>query len=280
MASFVGRLSEIQALTDTFQKHKVVVIRGFKGIGKSALAREFCKHFQRKFCWIDLRNVTIANEILQSLVRVFLQEAIVLDDPKSLLQLICTNILGRRHHLVIVFDNAEDVVKDADCDMFVEILRSLSNLNNTSTLVTTTVKIPVQDDQICDFFLQELCFEDSFDLLKSVCPTLTDIEQISEIIKLCEGIPLALLLAGGEIGPLDVNEVIYLLRHYRLKVLSSECYPKEEQIGKNHKCSQPMVTVSMLFSKIFIYLSFPHLLHYTVLNKCFQNAYCGFINIR
>ncbi|XP_065926663.1 uncharacterized protein [Magallana gigas] len=230
MASFIGRLSEIQALTDTFQEHKVVVIRGFKGIGKSALAREFCKHFQRPFYWIDLRNVTIANEILQTLVRVFLQEAIVLDDPKSLLQLICTNISGRRYHLVIAFDNAEDVVKDADCDLFVEILRSLSNLNNTSTVVTTTVKIPVQNDQIGDFFLQELCFEDSFDLLKSVCPTLTDTKKISAIINLCEGIPLALLLAGGEIGPLDVDEVIYLLSHYRLKVLSSECYPKEEQI--------------------------------------------------
>ncbi|XP_011456017.3 uncharacterized protein [Magallana gigas] len=235
MASFIGRLSEIQALTDTFQEHKVVVIRGFKGIGKSALAREFCKHFQRPFYWIDLRNVTIANEILQTLVRVFLQEAIVLDDPKSLLQLICTNISGRRYHLVIAFDNAEDVVKDADCDLFVEILRSLSNLNNTSTVVTTTVKIPVQNDQIGDFFLQELCFEDSFDLLKSVCPTLTDTKKISAIINLCEGIPLALLLAGGEIGPLDVDEVIYLLSHYRLKVLSSECYPKEEQIEPIYK---------------------------------------------
>lgn len=112
MASFVGRLSEIQALTDTFQQHKVVVIRGFKGVGKSALAREFCKHFQRPFYWIELRNITVTNEILQTLVRVFLQETIVLDDPKSLLQLICTNISGRRYHLVIVFDNAEDVVKD------------------------------------------------------------------------------------------------------------------------------------------------------------------------
>lgn len=259
MASFVGRLSEIQALTDTFQQHKVVVIRGFKGVGKSALAREFCKHFQRPYYWIELRNITVANEILQTLVRVFLQETIVLDDPKSLLQLICTNISGRRYHLVIVFDNAEDVVKDADCDLFVEILHSLSNLINTSTLVTTTVKIPFQDDQIGDVFLQELCFEDSFDLLKSVCPTLRDTEKIAAIINLCEGIPLALLLAGGEIGLLDVDEVIYLLSHYRLKVLSSECYPKEEQIGRNHQCSQSLITVSKLFSKIFKNYNFFHI---------------------
>lgn len=259
MASFVGRSTEIKALINKIQHHKLVVIRGFKGIGKSAIAREVCKHIQQPFYWIDLRNITIADEMLQSLVRVFIQEAIVLDDKKSLLRAICENIVGKGHHILIVFDNAEDLVKDNDCGLFVEILLSLSNLINTNILVTTTVKVPVQKDKLVDFFVKELCFEDAFDLLKSVCPTLTDIEKISAIINLCEGIPLALLLAGGEIGPLDVDEVIYLLSHYRLKVLSSECYPKEEQIGRNHQCSQSLITVSKLFSKIFKNNNFFHI---------------------
>lgn len=117
MASFVGRSAEIKALLNKIQHHKLVVIRGFKGIGKSALGREVCKHIQQPFYWIDLRNITIADEMLQSLVRVFIQEAIVLDDQKSLLRAICENIVGKGHHLLIVFDNAEDLVKDNDCGL-------------------------------------------------------------------------------------------------------------------------------------------------------------------
>lgn len=57
--------------------------------------------------------------------------------------MICINILGRRYYLVIVFDNVEDVVKDIDCDLFVEILCLFLNLNNISILVIIIVKILV-----------------------------------------------------------------------------------------------------------------------------------------
>lgn len=55
--------------------------------------------------------------------------------------MICINILGRRYYLVIVFDNVEDVVKDVDCDLFVEILYLFLNLNNINILVIIIVKI-------------------------------------------------------------------------------------------------------------------------------------------
>lgn len=73
-----------------------------------------------------------------------------------------------------------------------------------------------------------MCFEDLFDFLKSVCLILRDMEKIVVIINFCEGILLVLFLVGGEIGLLDVDEVIYFFSYYRLKVLSLECYLKEE----------------------------------------------------
>ncbi|XP_062617214.1 uncharacterized protein LOC134278918 [Saccostrea cucullata] len=63
--------------------------------------------------------------------------------------------------------------------------------------------------------------------------------KISKIVELCEGLPLALLLAGGEIeddsSSLDVDDVIYLLIHNRLGILSSECYSQDEQIESIYK---------------------------------------------
>lgn len=53
-------------------------------------------------------------------------------------------------------------------------------------------------------------------------------KKIFVIINFCEGILLVLFLVGGEIGLLDVDEVIYFFSYYRLKILSLECYLKEE----------------------------------------------------
>ena len=242
MAFLVGRVSEIKELREKLRQHKIVVIHGFKGVGKSSIARELCRQIQQPYYWNDLRNVSTADEVLQYLVRNFLKEAIVLEDSKAMLALVCENIARHGHDLVIVFDNAEDVIKGPEGHFFVEILLSLSYLVNTNVLVTSDVKLSVQKEEICDYALGELCFKDSYDLLKSVCPTLKDPDKISAVVNLCEGIPLALVLAGGEIGFLDVDDVIYLLSHHRLRVLSSECYSKDEQIGKiktrnRYKCA-------------------------------------------
>ncbi|XP_078322375.1 uncharacterized protein LOC111103902 isoform X3 [Crassostrea virginica] len=235
MASFVGRLSEIRELRENVQQHEIVVIRGFKGVGKSSIARELCRQIQQPYYWNDLRNINTADGVLQHLLSNFTQEAAVLEDKRALLTIVCENIASQGCDLVVIFDNAEDVIKGEDSAFFVDIILSLSHLINTNILVTTNVMLPFHQDKICDFILKELCFKDSYDLLKSVCPTLKDTDKISAIVNLCEGIPLALVLAGGEIGFLNVDEVIYLLSHRRLKVLSSDCYSKDEQLEPVYK---------------------------------------------
>jgi AAA+ ATPase superfamily predicted ATPase len=235
MATFIGRKSELKDLTVKLRQHDIVVIHGLKGVGKSSLAREYCKHIARPYFWIDLRNIVGSDEILQSLVRHFIQQAIRVDDPRALLNIVCENIARRRHNLVIVFDNAEDIFKkEDDVKMCIDILLSLSQQKNTKVLVTSTSMFPKETIQYGEFPLRELCFEDSFDLLRSICPNLRDTEKIAKIVELCEGIPLALLLTGGEIednNTLTVDDIIYLLSHHRLKLLSPECYTQDEQIG-------------------------------------------------
>lgn len=233
MANFIGRKSELTDLTAKLRQCDIVVVHGLKGVGKSSLAREYCKHIERPYFWIDLRNITDSDEILQSLVRHFIQEAIGVDDPRELLSVVCENIVRRRLDLVIIFDNAEDIFKTEEDILCVDILLSLSQLKNTKVLVTSTSRFRTKTIDCEEFLLKELSFQDSFDLLKSICPNLKDTEKIAKIVELCEGLPLALLLTGGEIedNSLSVEKIIYLLSHHRLKILSSECYTQDEQIG-------------------------------------------------
>ncbi|XP_062617186.1 uncharacterized protein LOC134278901 isoform X2 [Saccostrea cucullata] len=237
MATFIGRRSELQKLAEKLTRYDIIVIHGLKGIGKTSLAREYCKGANRPYLWIDLRNITNSEEVLYSLARHCLQEEVIADDTRALLSALCENIV-RRKHCIIVFDNAEDVFKDED-NLSVEILLSLSQLKNTKIIVTSTIRVSSEKVQLDELLLKELSYEDSFDLLKTICPSLKDTDKISKIVELCEGLPLALLLAGGEVEDdsnlLDAEDVIYFLSHQRIRILSSEFYTQDEQIDSIYK---------------------------------------------
>ncbi|XP_061176032.1 uncharacterized protein LOC133184984 [Saccostrea echinata] len=241
MDLFKGRQRQLEDLKERFQKSIVVDVHGIRGVGKTALVREFCKRITWKVIWVDLRNIKNTDEMTQAIMRQISSDNSLAEETEEdkLIHLLENIALeDKENDLLVVFDDADDVLSQSAIAL--DLLISLSHLQNTKILLTSSVNMTTLFPEVLSFdelFVGPLSLLEGKELLRSICPSIKDEERIEKIVQLCGGIPLGILVAGGELADeknaIGVDDIICLLSDakLRLKFLSLDSYTVEEQIG-------------------------------------------------
>ncbi|XP_061176031.1 uncharacterized protein LOC133184983 [Saccostrea echinata] len=263
MAIFVGRQRELGELRELCCFSDLIVIHGLKGIGKSSFVKQFCENIDHTF--IDVRRreehplqlVQMIESEMEDIKRTKNRE---INKPSidnsnwksdslntSNVHLACTRrtICRRKEiEILLVLDNAEEICADSRS---ISTLTSISKLPGVTILITSTVSPAEMNEQLTELPLKPLPYTDAHALLRTICPSTEDNYFIPKIIELCEGIPLALQIVGLELQSalLTPEDLAILLTHSRLKVLSQEYFPKDDQIESTYreflnKISEPL----------------------------------------
>ncbi|XP_062617188.1 uncharacterized protein LOC134278903 isoform X2 [Saccostrea cucullata] len=245
MAIFVGRRRELEELREMCRFSDLILIHGLKGIGKSSFVKQFCENINHIF--IDVRRRE--------------------EDPLQLIEMLESEVGGIRRikncetnkpsvensdllktdnaysasnrrqeiEMLLVLDNAEEICIDSGS---ISTLTSISTLSGVTILITSTFCPVEMNEQIIELPLKPLSHTDAHELLKTICPSMEEDNYfVCKIIELCEGIPLALQIVGLELESrlLTPEDLVILLTKSRLKVLSQEYFPKNDQIDSTYR---------------------------------------------
>jgi tetratricopeptide (TPR) repeat protein len=193
---FTGRETDIQTICQLLLNGTSVAISGMPGVGKSALAIHVAQQlaesdFPDVQLYVDLRgadgNGLDPAEVLAGFLRAFgLDESNIPRDLQERSRLYRSQLAGKRS--LVLLDNAQDeaqvrpLLPGTGCAVIITSRRVLGALAAES--------IP----------LKVLSADEARDLLaKSTGMTRLEAEPraAAEILRLCDGLPLAILIAGG-----------------------------------------------------------------------------------
>ncbi|KAK3577001.1 hypothetical protein CHS0354_006012 [Potamilus streckersoni] len=257
---FQGRSNELERLMSGWHECKrIFILSGFKSIGKTRLAEQFIRNLPGKTVKyaLDFRKHCIEDMI--TFERQFLdltkaKNKHPLKDGhgfKDWLETLIQIIEDSAFIHLFYFDNIEDILhKEKDlADKFLGFISSfIRKTRMVRIILTSTITIhfaklgPISHNQR----VLKLTLEDSIALLKSVCQG-KDLDKYTlPLVKLCEGLPLAIIMTGCELsdpdGFISPIEMVEILICNRLHALSREFYPAEDRIKsvfKNHILKQP-----------------------------------------
>jgi len=208
---FVGRESQIAALTSMLREGNHVVIHGMAGIGKTSLALFFAQSLKADYpdaqLLIPLRSSTEAprspGDGLRDIIYAFRPDEKLPDEP-VLLTALYRNLLSHRRALIILDDapNATAVHPFLPPPGSVLLVTSRHALN-----------LPA----VRSISLDYLAPAEARKLLLYLAPRLT-LELADQIVALCGYLPLAIRMAGSFLavaGEIDPIRYIEQLRHER-----------------------------------------------------------------
>src|SRR5260221_13947508 len=123
LTSFVGRVDEIQELTELIGKVRLLTLTGAGGSGKSRLALHLVYQVEAQFpdgiCWIELETLTDSSLVTQTVAQALGIHSAV---EQSLAAAIGNALESKR--LLLLLDNCEHV-RDASSEL-VEVLLNLA----------------------------------------------------------------------------------------------------------------------------------------------------------
>jgi tetratricopeptide (TPR) repeat protein len=193
---FTGRETEIQTICKLSIDGTSVAISGMPGVGKSALAIHVAQQlaesdFPDVQLYVDLRGADGDGldpaEVLAGFLRAFgLDESSIPRDLQERSRLYRSQLAGKRS--IVLLDNAQDEAQ----------VRPLLPGNGCALIITSRRVLGALAAQSIP--LNVLSADEARDLLaKSIGMTRLEAEvrAAAEILRLCDGLPLAILIAGG-----------------------------------------------------------------------------------
>jgi NB-ARC domain/Tetratricopeptide repeat len=200
IADFTGRTTEIETIRQQLLSGKSLVISavaGMPGVGKSALAIHVAQQlaesdFPDVQLYVDLRGADgdglEPGAVLAGFLRAFgFNESNIPRDLQERASVYRSQLMGKRS--IVLLDNAQDeaqvrpLLPGNDCAVIITSRRVLGALAGTKI-----------------FNLMVLSEGDAYDLLAKLVGIerlQAEPEAAAEILRLCDGLPLAILIAGG-----------------------------------------------------------------------------------
>jgi predicted ATPase/class 3 adenylate cyclase len=222
LTSFVGREEELAALDGLLDRSRLLTLTGPGGTGKTTLALELARRRAASFadgaCFVDLQAVRD-----RELVRAEVARGVGLLD--GALGSAADRLLGYvgTLELLIVIDNFEQVVSAADVvgDLLAASPRSV-------VIVTSRVGLRLRSEQ--EYPVRPLGIDDArtgtsdavrlfVDRARRVRPELrmsdADLDVVTEICRLLDGLPLAIELCAARAGVLPLAAIRDRLHEHR-----------------------------------------------------------------
>jgi predicted ATPase len=193
---FTGRETDIQTIRQLLLNGTSVAISGMPGVGKSALAIHVAQQlaesdFPDVQLYVDLRGADGDGldpaEVLAGFLRAFgLDESNIPRNLQERSRLYRSQLAGKRS--IVLLDNAQDEAQ----------VRPLLPGNGCAVIITSRRVLGALAAESIP--LKVLSADEARDLLaKSIRITRleTEPQAAAEILRLCDGLPLAILIAGG-----------------------------------------------------------------------------------
>ena len=219
---FVGRTAELRAIaSDLDAGTRLLTVIGTGGAGKTRLARRYgwtwMGDWPGGICFCDLSECRALDSIWFAIASA-LEVPLGRGDPASLL----ANAIGGRGRFLLILDNFEQVV-----DLAGETIgQLLDRTGNASFLVTSRERLhlsgesllpldslPVASDSVALFCLRAAAQQRGFELDDA------NREPVGEIVRVLDGLPLAIELAAARIGVLSPTQLLTRLKD-RFRVLT------------------------------------------------------------
>jgi predicted ATPase/class 3 adenylate cyclase len=225
-SSFIGRESELDAVTTELKLHRLVTLTGVGGVGKTRLAIEVAARLTDEFAdgvWLfELAPVGDPAAVPDAVAAIL---GITQQPGKSMSESVATALDGRVRLLVI--DNCEHVL-DAAGDLIEAILAHTATVK---VLATSREGLGIADEQLwpvpsldvgagIDSAAAELFLERARTVGPGPSPAVPD--ESSAIVEICrrlDGIPLAIELAASRMVSMSAREVRDRLDH-RFRLLT------------------------------------------------------------
>jgi predicted ATPase/DNA-binding CsgD family transcriptional regulator len=216
--SFIGRTKELDDLTNLLLECRFVTLVGPGGIGKTRLALETAaqlRGYRDGAFFIPLQPLDSSNHIVPTIADALDFKFFSNEDAKTQL----LNYL-RRKQMLLVLDNFEHLLDG------VEIVNELlTQAPQVSVLVTSRERLnlsgemiyPLQGmsipndvhlNQLSDYSAVELFIDRTKRIRRDFKLTNSDIEQIVQICRLVDGIPLAIVMAAAWVDVLSLPEIV------------------------------------------------------------------------
>jgi predicted ATPase/class 3 adenylate cyclase len=232
--SFVGREREVAALIELLKRHRLVTAIGMGGIGKTRLADFAARRVSDTFAdgafFVELAGAAnsesaVVSKLVEALA---VNPAGFKDETEALLR----TLQNRR--MLIVLDNFEGVISAGSV-----LVKLLLGWPHTHFLLTSQTPLRIDGEQLYQVpamgipagaaNANSLAGLDAFALFRKrararvydwdAC-SISEIESIAEILRLVEGIPLAIELAAAWVGSKTLQEIrngldnrLHLLKH-------------------------------------------------------------------
>ncbi|GAA0453407.1 SARP family transcriptional regulator [Paractinoplanes deccanensis] len=187
-SSFLGRDAELKELADLLRGPALVTVAGPGGVGKTRLVAETVRAGSR-VAWIDAADVSEEDFLAAVAVGVGARLGPA-DDPIAAIG------AAAREHSVVVLDNCEHVVEPAAA--VVEAMRG------TRVVVTSQERLRVDGERVLD--LAPLDDAAAARLFAERAGVAAD-EDVEEIVRRLDRLPLAIELAAVQAAALGVREL-------------------------------------------------------------------------
>lgn len=219
--SFYGRERELTQLKQWLVKdrHKLVILQGMIGIGKTALALKLVEQVKQEFEFVIWRSLSLSEtleNVLAGLIQFFDGEKVAISTTIDKQEQLLNKL--RYHRCLLVLDNFDLIRRQPDVKHYEQLIRRLAIEDHSSCCLLISREIPKQvtfflRDKLVQFLsIKGLFFFESQQLLEEDLVILETEQQL--LIKRYEGNPLALKLVATSIQNVfkgDVKE--FLLRN-------------------------------------------------------------------
>jgi predicted ATPase len=212
--SFIGRESEVDAITTAVRSHRLVTLTGVGGVGKTRLALEVAAQLADEFpdgVWVfELAAVTDPASVPDAVAAVL---GITQQPGKTVSESVAAALEGRSR--LLVFDNCEHVL-DTAADMIEAIL---SHSQTVNILATSREGLRVADEHLwavpsldltdgIESSAAALFVERAAAVRQEVLLTATtESAAVVEICRQLDGIPLGIELAASRMQSMTATEV-------------------------------------------------------------------------
>jgi predicted ATPase/DNA-binding SARP family transcriptional activator len=217
LTSFVGRESDIRAVSDALEGARLVTLTGPGGAGKTRLALEALRRLEREDLdgpWlVELGDVADPSMVVGSVAQALKVATSVSVTAES----IAEAVRGRR--LLLVLDNCEHVI--AEVASLVESL--LSACGGLQVLTTSRERLGVAGERLLPVAplrcgrpgapgeAERLFAERAASVVPGFRLDETSAREVSRLVRSLDGIPLAVELAAARLSVLSIDDMLAML---------------------------------------------------------------------